>query len=260
MAWLNREPMKAFLESKIQPIFRRFGFEIVRFPRLYRDLDPATVEIYERVREFTMTSPERIFALVDAVNYVVEGRVKGAMVECGVWRGGSAMAMALALRAKGATDRDIFLYDTFSGMSAPSEEDRTVSGTPAKVELTRASVVRKAPGWLYSPIEEVRENVYTTQYPVDRLHFVQGKVEETIPATIPENIALLRLDTDWYESTKHELTHLFPRVVRNGVIIVDDYGYWRGARKAVDEYIQEHGLTILLNRIDHTGRIGIKVG
>ena len=75
----------------------------------------------------------------------------------------------------------------------------------------------------------------------------------------PRKIALLRLDTDWYESTKHELVHLFPRLSTGGVLIVDDYGHWAGARRAVDEYVSEHGIVMLLTRIDYTGRIGVKL-
>ena len=89
------------------------------------------------------------------------------------------------------------------------------------------------------------------------MHFVQGMVEETIPAGAPEKIALLRLDTDWYESTHHEMVHLFPRISDGGVLIIDDYGHWAGARRAVDEYFHEHNIAILLNRLDYTGRIGI---
>ena len=80
-----------------------------------------------------------------------------------------------------------------------------------------------------------------------------------MPGYLPSGIALLRLDTDWYESTKHELEHLYPLLVSGGVIIIDDYGHWKGAKKAVDEYIKDNNLPLLLNRIDYTGRIGIKL-
>ncbi len=96
-----------------------------------------------------------------------------------------------------------------------------------------------------------------TGYPAGQTHFVPGMVEETIPASAPEKIALLRLDTDWYESTRHELEHLFPRIVDGGVLIIDDYGHWAGARRAVDEYFRNQGIALLLNRLDYTGRIGI---
>ena len=100
--------------------------------------------------------------------------------------------------------------------------------------------------------------LYGTGYPSERIHFVPGKVEDTIPASAPESIALLRLDTDWYESTKHELVHLFPRLATSGVLIIDDYGHWRGSRLACDEYFEQNRVPILLNRIDFTGRIALK--
>jgi len=105
---------------------------------------------------------------------------------------------------------------------------------------------------------EVERAVYGTGYARDKIHFVSGPVEETIPAQAPATIALLRLDTDWYESTRHELLHLYPRLAPGGVNIVDDYGHWRGARQAVDEYLAENQIGLLLHRIDYTGRIGVK--
>src|SRR5690606_24776929 len=101
-------------------------------------------------------------------------------------------------------------------------------------------------------------NMVSTGYPMERCHFVEGKVEDTIPATVPDRISLLRLDTDWYESTRHELEHLWPLLQPGGVLIIDDYGHFEGARKAVDEYFLDRSDAPLLNRIDYTGRIAIK--
>lgn len=109
------------------------------------------------------------------------------------------------------------------------------------------------------PLEAVKRVVLGTGYDEQNVVFVKGKIEETVPAQVPERIALLRLDTDWYESTRHELVHLFPRLVRGGVLIIDDYGHWQGARKATDEYFRENGISLLLNRIDFSARIGIKL-
>ena len=97
-----------------------------------------------------------------------------------------------------------------------------------------------------------------TGFPADRAVFVPGKVEETIPASAPERIALLRLDTDWYESTYHELVHLYPRLEAGGVLILDDYGHFEGARRAVDRYFDENGARPLLTRVDYTARVGVK--
>ena len=112
--------------------------------------------------------------------------------------------------------------------------------------------------WGIAGLDLVKRNVASTGYPMELVSFCKGRVEETIPTSAPPQIALLRLDTDWYESTKHELVHLYPRLVSDGVLIVDDYGFWRGARKAVDEYFRERHEKVLLNRIDDTGRIAIR--
>ena len=112
--------------------------------------------------------------------------------------------------------------------------------------------------WALAPLNEVTANMQDTGYVRENLVFVQGKVEETMPKVLPGRISLLRLDTDWYESTYHELVHLFPLLSPRGVIILDDYGHFRGAKEAVDKYFEENNVKILLNRIDYTGRIGVK--
>jgi O-methyltransferase len=108
-------------------------------------------------------------------------------------------------------------------------------------------------------LDIVMEAIESTAYPSEKVHYIKGMVEQTIPEFVPKKIALLRLDTDWYESTKHELEHLFPRLSKGGVLIIDDYGHWQGARKAVEEYLKKNDVKILLNRIDYTGRMGVKI-
>jgi O-methyltransferase len=220
------------------------------------DFDAADIEICRRVAQYTMTTPPRIYALIRAVEYVVDRRVPGALVECGVWRGGSMMATALTLLRLGVTDRDLHLFDTFSGMTAPTDVDVKPSGERAADLLATQSA--DADVWAIATLDEVREAVLGVGYPAQRVHFVEGPVEQTLPESAPSEIALLRLDTDWYESTKHELVHLYPRLVSGGVLILDDYGYWQGARRAVDEYFAEQDVGLLLNRIDHTGRVAVK--
>jgi hypothetical protein len=88
--------------------------------------------------------------------------------------------------------------------------------------------------------------------------FIKGKVEETIPGTLPKEISLLRLDTDWYESTLHNLVHLYPLLRKGGILILDDYGHWQGARKATDEYFARENIIPFLSRIDYTGRLYVK--
>jgi len=255
--------LSKFFSRPILTAIRRLGFDIVRYPPWLADLadcDEITREVWETVRPYTMTTPERVAALIHATRYVHENNIAGDLVECGVWRGGSSMAMALTSRHLGAVDRDIYLYDTFEGMSEPSEADVSHRGLSAKQELEASGDGSEFSDWCLGTLDEVKGNLATTGYPESNLHFVKGKIEETVPETVPRQIALLRLDTDWYESTKHELEHLFPLLSPGGVLILDDYGYWQGARKAVDEYIAENNVQILLNRIDFTGRIGVKSG
>ena len=239
-------------------MIRLCGVDLVRYSTVPRDFDELSRAVFGSVKQYTMTSPERVHALIEAVKYVVAKRIEGALIECGVWRGGSAMAIALTLQELGNTQRELYLYDTFSGMSSPSDVDVSLGGKRAQEVFSETKISEETSNWSRCSLEEARDNVFGTGYPKEKVHFVKGKVEDTIPRTIPEKIALLRLDTDWYESTKHELTHLFPRLSPYGVIIIDDYGHWQGARKAVDEYISENDLHILLNRIDYTGRVGIK--
>ena len=205
-----------------------------------------------------MTTPPRVYALVRAVEYVAARGVPGAIVECGVWRGGSMMAAALTLLRLGVSDRELYLYDTFAGMPPPTEVDTTRSGERAADLLAQGD--ESSHIWAIASLEDVRAAVLSVGYSEARVHFVEGLVEETLPEAAPQEIALLRLDTDWYRSTKHELEHLYPRLASGGVLILDDYGHWQGARRAVDEYLVENGLALLLNRIDGTARIAVKPG
>lgn len=201
-----------------------------------------------------MTGPERIYALIQAVRYVSANDIPGAVVECGVWKGGSMAAVARALRQIGDLGRHLYLFDTFEGMPDPTSHDIDYEGQCA------ADLLRVNPGLkCAAPLESVTSVLYDTGYPKEKIHFVRGRVEETIPANAPQSISLLRLDTDWYASTKHELIHLFPRLSDNGVIIIDDYGHWRGSQQACDEFFAENRIPILLNRIDYTGRVGVKL-
>ena len=222
----------------------------------HQDMGEGFHRLRERVAPFTMTSTERMYALHEAVRYVSRAQIAGDIVECGVWRGGSSMLAALTLLELGDL-RTLWLYDTFAGMTEPGEEDRKWSGESAVDEL--AGDDREAGAfntWAFATAEDVRSNMATTGFPSDRTHYVIGKVEDTIPAQLPDRIALLRLDTDWYESTRHELEHLWPLLAPGGVLIIDDYGHWQGARQAVDEFFAD--APVLLNRIDYTGRTLVK--
>jgi O-methyltransferase len=245
-------------------VLRHAGIEVRRLSMPaappFTDVEPWVAEIIKKVRPFTMTAyDERISALCHAVRYVARSHIPGDIVECGVWRGGSMMAAALTLLSEGDI-REIHLFDTFEGMPPPKSIDRAIkfSGKPASVMLEEND--KSSPVWAYAPMEDVRANLESTGYPMNSVHFIRGMVEDTIPREAPSEISILRLDTDWYDSTKHELVQLFPKLSVGGVLIIDDYGFWEGARKATDEYIDESPVPILLQRIDSEARIVVKIG
>lgn len=220
-------------------------------------------EIVETALQHSITSSQRIVAILDAVRYCLTREIPGAFAECGVWRGGSIMAMIMALQDAGCDDRDIYLYDTFEGMTEPTEHDTsTIDRSAAEYhEEVQGTGDRAFPHFFNEDVfnlDVVRANVLGTGYPADRIHFVVGTVETTLPEHAPDRLALLRLDTDWYQSTRHELTHLYPRLSEGGVLIVDDYGHWEGARRAVDEYFEAEAPPLLLTRLDYTGRMAVK--
>jgi hypothetical protein len=245
-----QKALRGALRALRHRIRRATGSGPALLRRRFPDLDDAALACSEYVKPYTLTSPERIFALRQAVQYVVNCAIPGDIVECGVWRGGSIMAVARTLLEMQALRR-LHLFDTFQGLPPPADVDRDYRG--------RSAAEQMADMRSFCPLDEVKRNLCATGYDEGHMVFVKGKVEDTIPAQAPAQISLLRLDTDWYESTYHELLHLYPRLSVGGVLIIDDYGHWQGARRAVDQYIQQNHLKLLLQRIDFTGRICVKL-
>jgi O-methyltransferase len=242
----------------LRDVLRAKGFDVVRYHEVPADLPPRVVETIRAVRPYTLTSVARLTALCEAVDYVVRHRIPGDIVECGVWKGGSMMAVARTLCELEDRDRQLYLFDTYEGMTQPSDKDVSAQGKRAADMLRAEDKQDPHSVWCAAPLDAVKQAMTSTGYDPAKLHFVKGRVEDTVPARAPERIAILRLDTDWYESTLHEMTHLFPRLVPGGVLIIDDYGHWQGARQAIDEYLRDNEIQILLHRIDDTGRSAIK--
>jgi hypothetical protein len=245
-------------------LIEQFGYQVTKFDRKaagpYADIqDKVFWEFYHACQPYTMTSVERMFALYQATNYVIDQKIPGDFVECGVWRGGSSLMVAQVLQHRGVKDRHLYLYDTFEGMSEPTVEDVDFRGQKADQMLEQTQDKKETSVWCLANLDDVKLTMSNSSFPATNIHYVEGKVEDTIPVTVPAGgIALLRLDTDWYTSTKHELIHLYPSLSSSGVLIIDDYGHWEGCRKAVDEYFTEHKQSIFLQRIDYTGRLAIK--
>jgi hypothetical protein len=219
------------------------------------DYDDEAKEIIRAVRPYTLTGKDKLFGLIQATRYVAQNKIPGDIVECGVWRGGSMHAVARTLTKAGDTSRELYLFDTFEGMSEPSAADVRPDGTTAAQLL--ATHDRSSEIWAFASLDDVKAGFANVPYPAQKLHFLVGKVEDTIPDGLPEQIAILRLDTDWYESTKHELEHAYSRLSPGGVLIIDDYGHWAGSKKATDDFIASIDEPLLLNRIGG-GRIAVK--
>jgi O-methyltransferase len=254
------------MKRLVQSTFNAFGLSLVkssywnnRVEAFPSDFEPSEVSLAEAVAPYTMTSRERIYTLIHAVQYLTQHQIPGDIVECGVWKGGSMMAIAKTLLQLGQQDRHLYLFDTYSGMSEPSEKDACFNGESAVNLLETSDINDERSVWCNASLQQVKDLMYSTGYPTEKIHFVEGKVEDTLPQNAPDQIALLRLDTDWYESTRHELIHLFPRLSQHGIIVIDDYGFWKGAKLAVDEYFQQQQTRIFLSRIDDTGRVGVKL-
>lgn len=253
------------MKQAIKRCLRHFGYDIIRFPsattaegkELPPDMTEEEQEIFLAVEPFTITNVERIVCLIRATKYIVENRIEGDFVECGVWRGGSMMTVAQTLKRLGETTRKLYLYDTFAGMSQPTGVDIRFDGTSAQELIDK--VYKDAGAWCYADKSDVTKNLLSTGYPESNILLIEGKVEETIPQTLPAQICLLRLDTDWYESTRHELTHLYPKLVKHGVLIIDDYGHWMGSKQATDEYFRQGGIKPFLQRVGYDCRVTVKI-
>ena len=193
------------------------------------------------VKPNTMVSRGRIYDLDRLVNETIESNIDGDYVECGVYRGGLS-ALILDKILSHQLDKKLWIYDTFQGMSEPTEVDISTKNENA-VEAFN-SLKNETTGcadWCKATIDIVQStlNLVSKNYP-NYCKLIQGKVEDTLPVVdnIPEKISLMRLDTDWYESTKIELDTFYNLLSIGGIIIIDDYRYWQGQKLAVDEFFQ----------------------
>lgn len=253
--------MQKLIKKLINFILKPFNLRINSINNQYDiDYSEEFIQIYDQCKDYSITTIEQMNALYEAVKYVSSNRIEGEIVECGVWKGGSCMLIAKVLNILDEKKRKIILYDTFEGMVEPTDKDVEVQTN----ELARNILKKEEKStekyniWAYAPLDMVKKNMASIDYPEENIIYIKGKVEETIPGYIPRKISILRLDTDWYESTKHELEHLYPILSPGGVLIIDDYGHFAGAREAVDEYFSGLEKPPYMSRIDYSGRIIIK--
>ena len=243
-------------------LLKKVSYDLVKkekfnFKDHYPEASDFELKLYETCSKFTMTSHERIFSLMNSIKFINDNKVEGDFVECGVWKGGNLILFQNYIDELNL-DKKIYAFDTFEGMSKPQDIDVTYKGEKSKImleKLAKKKVDRNeniliAECSLKNVIRNFNENCKN-----NNLICIKGLVEDTlkIEKNIPNKISILRLDTDWYSSTKKELEILFPLLEKNGILIIDDYGYWKGARKAVDEYFKNKNVTMF--KIDFTGRM-----
>jgi len=220
------------------------------------EIDNNTKEFINISNQFSMTGKKRMYLLSQAILNTKNQKLEGDFVECGVWRGGNILLFKL-LNDFYNLDKTIYAYDTFDGMTNPEEIDKDHKGKFASKRMeTQPKSESLQNIHAFAKIDTVKKNIskYTS---LNKIKFIEGPVEETLTRekNLPSKISVLRLDTDWYKSTKIELNYLYPRLVKGGVLIIDDYGHFEGARKAVDEYF---GGKKWLHIVDYTCRYIIK--
>lgn len=260
-----RQQIKKRIRRSILKLIESFGYSKSYVDKIKShtvELDDSDIDLIKYVldKRYTQTSIPRLINTLKSCRYVVDNNITGDFVECGVWRGGNGI-LAKLLFEQLDSDRAIWMFDTFEGMTAPTEFDIESSTKILAAKKYEENQRGSYSDWCFASLKEVKNNFINAELKLDGSNFVKGNVCETLMKSenIPSAISVLRLDTDWYESTKIELEILFPILSKYGVLIIDDYGHWEGARKAVDEYFEKQSYKPLLNVIDYTGRSVIKI-
>ena len=246
------------LNRKLYDLLTTFGIKVTRirergsenFPSYVQD---EFIKLYKKYAGVSMVPWQGMHDAYQAALYIARNLEEGDVVECGVWRGGVSALMYETISEYRKSSVKFWLFDTYEGMSDPTEHDFKSGNTFADTISKHKKFLRDNGGsdWCRGELDDVRATMKLASGNLEDIEFIKGMVEDTLyVSNLPEKIALLRLDTDFYESTKAELEVLYPRLVKGGVLIVDDYGAWAGARKATKEYLEqmsEGGLCITYN-------------
>ena len=253
-----------FTES-LKKILNIFNYKVehvnswyLRQENLISEISDEEKDIVKKIQPYTMCKVANHWAIIQSLKHIKKNNINGDLVECGVFKGGNLILYKKIIEQIGI-EKKIFAYDTFEGMTEPGEHDQDLKDVKA-LDTFKKYKSAKVP-WCHSSIDEVKKNISKFDINIDKdFIFIKGKVEETLKETknLPEKISLLRLDTDFYDSTKIELDVLFPRLQPGGVLIIDDYGHWKGSKKAVDEYFELKKNFYWFHRIDYASRLLIK--
>jgi O-methyltransferase len=258
--------MKNAITKLINKTLTIFGLELrlksISPPMQFDPQMPVEANEFERniineCGKFSMTGSVRMWALIQSMKHVRCNNINGAFVECGVWKGGN-LALMHRFCDYYKIEKTVLGYDTFEGMPEATSEDINLHGIYASDEMNNTPKSENAHNiHAYVGLQQVEKNLKSLNCH-HGIQLIKGRVEDTlmIPENLPTEISILRLDTDWYDSTKIELEVLFPRLARGGILIIDDYGHFKGAQKAVDEYFRNQN--VWLHYVDYTCRLMIK--
>ena len=251
--------MLAATQQFARRMINRLGYTINR-AGMPSEFDESDRDIVNEViaANLTMVSRERLYSTAMACHHVLRANVPGDFVECGVWRGGNAV-IAGDIFHRHDPSRKLWLYDTYAGMTQPSDVDKRVSDNTAAIHEYATKNRQGGSDWCFASLQDVRSQFENRGLLSDGVRFVVGDVTETLrhKENLPESISVLKLDTDWYKSTKAELEVLYPLLSPGGVLILDDYGYWQGTQKAVDEFFTARPRPYF-QYVDEAGRAGVK--
>ncbi len=202
---------------------------------------------YIQAPAVSMLPLARMNNLEHCVRSVIKDAVPGDLIETGVWRGGAVIFMRGLLKALGEEDRAVWAADSFEGLPEPDAKT-----FPLEAKAFHGAVMTKAMDRLQATLEEVQANFSAYGLLDDQVKFLKGWFKDTLPSAPIERLAVMRLDGDFYESTRDALTNLYDKLSPGGYCIIDDYGEdgWTYCKRAVDEFRAERGITAPLIRVD----------
>ena len=250
--------MLNIFKNLINKIADQMGYSIINNNQKIAELSKKDNDYIDLVSKFSMTPKIRIYNLLQALRHLKMKKIDGDYVECGVWKGGNVLLFKKFLENEDFSQRNIYAFDTFEGMTNPDENDFEINTNISATKLLKNDKKKETNVWGVCSLENVKKNISKYVNNLENIYFVKGPVEITLneAKNIPKKISLLRLDTDWYQSTKKELEVLYEKVSSGGVIIIDDYGHWGGSKKAVDNFFSDK--YVWMHYVDYACRLIIK--
>ena len=252
------------IKKIVKDILKLFNYRIIsendwnkKVENLIVEASDHELNMFEKLKEISLTSLPNKWSLYQSLSYIKENNIEGDIVETGVFKGANLVLINDFLN-KFDIDKKIYAYDTFQGQPKPSNLDFDYKGNSMIKKFSNLD--KKDTNSVYCSLENVKKNIekYSNNN-LNKIIFIKGKVEETLnyEKNVPSKISLLRLDTDFYDSIKKSLEVLYPKLIKGGVLIIDDYGHFKGAKIAVDNYFQDKK-SIWMHRVDYTCRLMIK--